>query len=346
LKQRVTRNDVAKHAGVSTAVVSYVMNNGPQPVSDKTRARVLLAVDELGYRTNQIARSLRLQRTHTLGVLISNSTNPYFFEIVNAIETSAFNLNYSILVGNTSNNLIRQQNYLDSFISRKVDGVIFVSTTLPTAALDLINEFKIPALYIGSEGDLEPDVQYSIYCILFKGIEGGYIVGRHLHERGHERMACIVGANQEYPYATMRWLRLEGFTRALNEVGIKPIVIQQGETFLDGYQAAIALLKRDEPPTAIFAGNDLLAIGVLRAAADLGLKVPDQLAICGFDDIEAASFVNPRLTTIRIPKKEIAESAVRTLIEHIASFKPGGETPALPLKIQYLETSLIVREST
>jgi LacI family transcriptional regulator len=346
LKQRVTRNDVAKYAGVSTAVVSYVMNNGPQPVSEKTRLRVLTAVNDLGYRTNQIARSLRMQRTRTLGVLISNSINPYFAEIVNAIETYAFNLDYSILVGNTNNNLERQQTYLDSFISRKVDGMIFVSTTLPSEAITLINEFHIPALYIGSEGDIESEVQNLIYSILFKGIEGGYMVGRHLLERGHKRMACIIGARQDYPYVSMRWLRLKGFSRALSEESLSPVVIRQGETFFDGYQAARALLEKDEPPTAIFTGNDLLAIGVLSAAADLKLKVPDQLAVCGFDDIEAASYVNPRLTTIRIPKRELAENAVQTLIDHIGCHPQGGELTALSTKIHYLETQLVVREST
>lgn len=345
MKQRVTRDDVAKRAGVSSAVVSYVINNGPKPVSEKTRARVLEAVRELGYRANHIARSLRMQRTHTLGVLISNSINPYYAEIVNAIENSSFNQGYSILAGNTSNNLEREQFYLDNFISRKVDGVIFVSTTLPAEPVRLINDFRIPCLYIGSEGDLEADAQEHIYSILFRGAEGGYAVGRHFLERGHRTMACIVGADQSYPFSSMRWLRLEGFTRALSEHGLQPAVIRQGESFSDGYRAARQLLESTNPPSAIFAGNDLIALGVLRLAADMGLQVPKQLAVCGYDDIEAASYSNPRLSTIHIPKREIAESAVGVLLDHIEN-QPLEEAGRLPIRLNYVETPLIVRESS
>ena len=345
-KPRVTRNDVAEHAGVSTAVVSYVMNNGPQPVAEKTRARVLQAVADLGYRADHVARSLRMQRTNTLGVLISNSTNPYYAEIAKDIENSAFNLGYSILVGNTSNNLERQQLYLESFVSRKVDGIIFVSTVLTNEAIDLIRKFRIPALYIGSEGDLEADVQALINCIQFNGQEGGYIVGRHLLERGHQRLACIVGAVHPFPFTNMRWLRLEGFSQVLNEAGLQPQVIRQGETYLDGYLAARTLLETKAAPTAIFAGNDLIAIGVLRAAADLGLSVPGDLAVCGFDDIEAASFSSPRLTTMRIPRLEIAENALHILVEQIESWKKAEEIDRSPVIDRDIKVQLIVREST
>jgi len=346
--KQVTRNDVAKRAGVSTAVVSYVMNNGPQPVAPRTRERVLAAVEDVGYRVNHIARSLRLQRTFTLGIIIFDSANAYFSEVVKGIEDEAYNLGYSILVSNTNNNLERRRVCINIFISRKVDGIILIGTTLASEDMDLLNQYQIQTMYIGSEGELEPQVQESINTIFFATEKGGYKVGIHLLERGYRQLACIVGRQQSYPSAEVNWFRLEGFSRALSEAGMKPQVVWEGETLQDGYRATLRLVDGENPPDAIFACNDLVAIGVLRAAADRGLSVPDDLAVCGFDDIEYASYVNPRLTTIHIPKHEIGEKAAKIIINRIQaqSKKIGeGQTPD-PVEIHQCNTTLIIREST
>ena len=348
MKQRVTRDDVAQRAGVSSAVVSYVVNNSPRPVSAKTRTRVLQAIEELGYRTNYVARSLRLQRTHTLGIIISDSANAYFGEVVKGIEDQALNLDFNILVGNTNNNLDRKSTYIDSFISRKVDGIIFVGTTLCRRDIELLNQFRIPALYIGSEGELEPQMHDSINAILFATEKGGYEVGRYMLGRGHHRMACIVGKHLTHPFVEVKWFRLEGFRQALGEAGLQPQVLWQGETFQDGFLATLTLLDSDQPPTAIFACNDMVAIGALRAAADRGLIVPKDLAVCGFDDLEVASYVHPRLTTMRIPKLEIGEQAAKMLVEHIqAQSGPQAKDNPIPANVTLrYETKLIIREST
>jgi LacI family transcriptional regulator len=348
MSKRVTRNDVAKLAGVSTAVVSYVMNNGPRGVAPDTRARVLAAVEKLGYRSSHVARSLRMQQTHTLGIIVFDSSNIYFGEVIKAIEDEAYKREYSILVGNTNNNLERVQSYIDTFISRQVDGIIFLNTKVSETELDLIQQFRIQSMSINSEGEVIPSIKKAMHSVSISTERGGYEVGVHLLERGHRNLACIVGKDQHFPASEIKWYRLEGFRQALGEKGLEPLVIKEGEAFEDGYKAAQKLLQRENPPSAIFACNDLVAIGVLRAAADLDLHIPDDLAVCGFDDIELARFIKPSLTTVHIPKRAIGEKAAQIIIDQIkgqhgSSLENEEHSQTEILKF---ETTLVVREST
>lgn len=348
MKKRVTRNDVAKLAGVSTAVVSYVINDGPRGVAPKTRERVLAAIQELGYRTNHIARSLRSRQTNTLGIIVDDSSNIYYSEVVRAIENEAYSQNFTILVGNTDNNIERLRKYIDNFISREVSGIIFVGEILTLQEADLLTQFNIPAVCINSEGELEPIVKNYINSIEITTKKGGYDVGVHLLEGGHQRIACIVGKEHQYPSSIYKWLRLDGLQQALGEAGLKPQVIGEGEMLEDGYRAASQLLQSENPPSAIFACNDLVAIGVLRAAADFKLHVPSDLAVCGFDDLALTKYITPRLTTVNIPKSEIGVKAAQVIIDRIqAQSGKTDEGEALAqIELIKFDTTLVVRESS
>ena len=311
---RVTRDDVAKKAGVSNAVVSYVLNNGPRPVAPETRQRVLQAIQELGYRTNQIASSLRAQRTHTLGLIIPDISNPYFSELAKGVEDYAYQNGYSVILGSTNDNALIRTSHVENFSSRKVEGIIFANMEVNSKELDLMLEYHIPVVYISPESDLDPETREKISWISIDLESGGYLAGQHLIERGHRRLACITGGSPKPGSSLWSWQRVNGFLVAIHEAGLDAQVIQSIDHPKEGYQAAIRLLKSEERPTAIFTGNDLLAIGVLRAAADLKLRVPQDLAICGFDDISLTNYVSPRLTTIRIEKYQQGWEAARMIL--------------------------------
>ncbi len=340
----VSQNDVAERAGVSNAVVSYVVNNGPRKTSPETRKKVLQAIKELGYRKNNVARSLKTNQSDVIGLIIPDSTNAFFSEVAKGIEDEAYRQGYTLMIGNSASNLDRQENYIDTFVSQLVDGVIFLTTPLPEEQQELIRLYNIPAVVIDPEFTPEEQQLEDIYVVSADSRRGGFLVGELFLKAGHKKMAVIAGS-MEVPPATTR---LEGFQEALRQAGIKPRVIWAGEHPEDGYKAALQLLQSADSPTAIFTCNDLLAMGVLRAACDLQVQVPAELAVVGFDDIDLANYSCPRLTTIRQPKYEMGQIAAQFLIEKIkGSLSDGEEEPETQAGISsvMLETELVIRES-
>ena len=340
----VTQNDVAKRAGVSNAVVSYVINNGPRPTSPKTRQKVLQAIDELGYRANYVARSLKTNKSKVIGIVIPDSANAFFSEVAKGIEDKAYECGYTVMFGNTGGELDRQINYVETLVSQMVDGIIFITTPFLNDQISTLRRYHIPVIIIDPECELDEQKIKDIGIISVDGRKGGYLAGTHLLERHHTRIAIIAGA-QEVPPATVR---ITGFVDALSKTGIDVEVYWAGDHPEDGYKSAKQIINSPQAPTAIFACNDLLALGVIRAAADLEIKVPDDLAIVGFDDIDMASFLCPRLTTIRQPKYKMGYVAAENLLGWIASNEKENQNtfsenaPGLII----LDTELIVREST
>ncbi|RIQ22863.1 LacI family DNA-binding transcriptional regulator [Jiangella rhizosphaerae] len=305
----VNRNDVARHAGVSVAVVSYVLNDGPRPVSAATRAKVLDAVRELDYRPNRVASALRSRRTWSIGLVVPDNSNPFFAQLAHAIEDDAFARGYSLLLGNASGDRAREQTYLETFQDRQVDGLIVVSNR-PTAELARAVEGGVPLVVVS---DHPVAGLPAVSTVKADNAGGARLVTEHLLGHGHRRIGCVLGPRDSAPSGE----RYAGWRQALEAAGVAPddgLVRWTSFSRSSGHLAGIELLSRDEPPTAVFAATDHQAFGVLRAAADLGLNVPGDVAVMGFDGIAEADYSVPRLATAKQPITDMAARAVELLL--------------------------------
>jgi DNA-binding LacI/PurR family transcriptional regulator len=328
-----TISDVARRARVTTATVSNVLTQRV-PVSEKTRARVLEAIEELGYRPNLVARGLAQGKTLTLGLVVPTISNPFFAEVVEEIEHAADQHDYQLLLSMTHNSLEEGKRHLERMASRWADGFIVMGMAADMAdVLALKDRGKEVVLSVWNE---DPRTQtLPIVDIDFR--LAGEVATRHLLECGHRRIATIL----EEP---VQLTRRKGFQTTLAEAGISvlPEYIRQGDSsFESGYKGALDLLDLSEPPTAIFAGNDWMALGAIEAITNRGLSVPGDLSVVGVDDITLAAHAHPPLTTIGTPKREMARAATEVLLRYIQS----TDIPTEPLKI-LVSPHLIVRQST
>jgi LacI family transcriptional regulator len=324
--------DVAERAGVSVTTVSHVVNN-TRKVNPETRDRVEQAMHTLGYHPNVLARSLRRGETHTIGIILPDSTNPYFAEVVRGIEDSSFSQGYSVILCNSDNDLEKERLYTNVLLEKQVDGVIFVAAGLSAKNIQNLQNRAVPYVLIdrrvpGTEADY----------VLGDNQGGGFLATNHLVELGHRHIACLAGPAG----VKLSSERIAGYQQALHEADIplNPDWIVEGDfQYQSGYDAAQRLFTSQPAPTAIFACNDLMAIGVYRYAHEAGMDIPQKLSIVGFDDVRLAAYTNPPLTTIRQSKHEMGSLAARLLMERMAE---PDKTP----RLEILRTELIVREST
>jgi LacI family transcriptional regulator len=326
-----TIRDVSVRAGVSIATVSRVLAGigHPRPA---TSAAVNDAVAELGYRPSGVARSLRLRRTRTLGLIVTDIQNPFFPELVQAADDAARAIGYSILLGSAAYDEHRAKHYMDLMVDRRVDGMIIASSQLSGESLDWLLSAPIPAVAVNAEpGDL------AVTVITSDNEGGSHQAVEHLVGLGHRRIAYVMGA----PYFTAAVPRYTGFREACASAGI-PIADApafQGEgQYESGVRAAAEILGSAPAVSAIVCYNDLTAIGVLGELRARGIRVPDDISVVGYDDIAAASWVTPPLTTIAQPKAEMGRLAV----ERLAS---AMDVPLVPEVIR-LPTTLHERESS
>jgi LacI family transcriptional regulator len=305
-----TIKEIAQRANVSAATVSHVVNN-TRFVSDEVRARVDAAVAALGYVPNAVARSLRMRGTQTLGMMIPNISNLFFAELVRAFEDECYRQGYSLILCNSEDDPGREIIYLRTLMSKRVDGLVMISAGRDDHLCRLLSTTWLPLVIVDREiegvtADLvEVDHEH-----------GGYLAARHLLDLGHRRIAAIAGPGD----LVVSKQRVFGFERALAEAGTpRPAeyLIHASFTTQGGYEAARRLLGLAKQPTAVFACNDLLALGAIHAMREAGMRVPQDLSVVGFDDIALAAFVSPRLTTIRQPKQRIGELAAQLLIARI-----------------------------
>lgn len=327
-----TIREVAESAGVSYATVSHVINN-TRVVSQETRARVLAAMTALNYRPNALARSLRQGKTNTLGLVLPDSANPFFAEISRSIEDEAFKKGYSVFLCNTELDTERELFYVDVLSKKQVDGIIFVAAGDQADSLDFLLRQNMPVVMI--DRDL-PNVE--VDAVLTDHELGGFLATHHLIELGHKRIACIAGPSSITPSAE----RMTGYRRALEQAGLsydENLIIRGDYHAQSGMEITHFILKMNPRPTAIFALNDLMALGALRAAAEAGYSVPRDLAVVGYDDLELARFTNPPLTTIAQPKKEIGAQAVNLLVDRMSR-------KSRPTSRLVLPPELIIRRST
>jgi LacI family transcriptional regulator len=326
-----TIRDVAQKANVSTSTVSHVINE-TRFVAPETRDRVLAAIRDLNYKHNRVASSLRNQKTKTIGVLLPNSANPYFAEVLAGIEDAAYASDYNIILGNAHDNPERETSYIQVLLSRQVDGILLISTGAFDDSLRLIADSDTNVVIVDRHTDHD-----GIDEIFTDNFGGGVRAVEYLLELGHRRIACVAGPSYLTPSAE----RVQGYRQALEaaRIGVDESLIIPGDfQYEGGYLAAQQLLTPPYPPTAIFACNDMMAVGVISAANDLGLGVPHDLSVIGYDDIPLARYSSPKLTTIHQSARLLGSRALERLLERI-------QTPDLKACHDRLDISLVVRES-
>jgi LacI family transcriptional regulator len=307
----VTRADVAKRADVSPALVSYVLNGGPRSVSPAARARIERAIEELDYRPNSIAQALRGAATKTIGLLIPSAVNRFFGELATAIEKELFEVGNTLAVGISADDPARESRYIDTFLDRRVDGIMVISSH-SRETLARLAETSTPVIVL----DRVPN-DLPVSSIAVDNRAGASASVSHLREHGHTAIACI-GGRIGTPSADERVLAWQD---DLASAGLPASLLARADfTERGGYDAARELFDsgRAPRPTALFVSSDIQTTGVLRACADLGLRVPDDLAIVSFDGTPSASYAVPAITSYRQPTTMMARSAVQGLLSHIA----------------------------
>lgn len=321
----VRRADVARLAGTSPAVVSYVLNGGPRPVAPATRERVLAAVQQLGYRPNGIARSLRLNRTMTLGLVVPDTANPFFAELARAVEECAFDHNYTLLIGNSAEDDVRQTSYVRTFLERQVDGLFLVPAHGPLTCSAELMRAKTPWVVLDRHA---PGVS-GVPEVRVDNRAGARDATKHLVEHGHTRIGCIAGPADVLSAVD----RVEGWREAMTEAGILPEhrLLRQGPFGRRaGYQAARDLLATTDI-TAVFVASDEQGFGVIRALAEAGIRCPGDLAVVSFDGIAAAAYATPALSTMAQPFAEIATIGMGLLRRRINGDSAGVDPAILPV---------------
>jgi LacI family transcriptional regulator len=325
-------HEVAKLANVSIATVSRTLHNNPR-VSPETAARVWQAIRELKYYPNTHARSLASGRSHIVGLIVSDITNPFFPEMVRGFEESASRRGYDTIIASTNYDPSRTATAVRRMIERKVDGVGIMTSEMDQNLIDEMANRDVPMVFLDVAA---PSRRISNLRIDYVG--GINLAVRHLLELGHRRIGFLSGPFELKSART----RHDAFIECLGGIGIfeDARLVEQGNHRIDGGLAAMQrLLQLDSPPTAVLASNDLTAIGALRGIRNMGLQVPDDISVVGFDDIDLAEFTEPPLTTVRLSRAEIAERALDCLLLNMDFGREGGSEVVIG-------TNLIVRKST
>ncbi len=328
-----TIRDVAELANVSIATVSRVINESGY-VSPELDARVRQAIAQFGYQRNILARNLRRSESLTLGVLIPSSDNPYFAEMAKGVEDFCFVKGFTVVLCNTDENPEKEASYFTTLYQQRVAGFIVASTGQLTFRLQSLLDDGYPIVVVDRPlAGLQTDVVAS------DNFGGARQAVQHLIDRGHRRIGLLVG-RPDLESIKLRW---SGAMEAIRSAGIileSNLIYDRGDLLpKSGYLGAQALLEQADPPTAIFAFNDLMAFGVLSYANAHNIAVPDQLSVVGFDDIQLASFAVPGLTTVAQPKYDLGRTAAEILLRRIQ----GDKTPPVNM---VLSAPLIIRGST
>lgn len=324
--------DVARLAGVSTSTVSHVINQN-RYVSESVTLRVKNAIEQLNYAPSALARSLKMNRTNTIGMLLTTSNNPFYAEVVRGVERSCYELGYSLILCNTEGDLQRMNHSLETLLQKRVDGLLIMCTEAQGPSKEVLSRYPaVPTVMMDwspfeSGGDIIQDNSFL----------GGEMATRYLIEAGFTQIACIAGPQDKSPAQA----RFQGFIAAMKQASL-PIpdeyIIFSDFEFAGGFESMNKLLALENRPKAIFAGNDAMAVGAYQAIFRQGLKVPDDISIIGYDDIDLSPYMIPPLTTIHQPKDELGKLAVNQLIFRM-------DNPEASANVLVLTPKLVERQS-
>ena len=336
MQKKITIKDIARKANVSHTTVSRALNNKSR-IKNETKDKILTIARELNYRPDFIARSLVMKRTKTLGLVITTIANPFYIELSQGIETTAISQGYNIILCSTNYDLSAERKYIDMLRSKGVDGIILTSAHMGDPNIVGLAEEGFPIILINRR-TYHPVVKEKVDYVGVDNILGGFLAAEHLIRLGHKRIGVIGGSSE----SSVGFERLEGGKKALTTYGMEVI----GDHFLEGdflkgsgYQGGKRFLKMDEPPTAIFATNDYMALGTYQAIVEEGRRVPEDIALIGFNDIEFAAMKGIELTTVGQKKYEMGAQAVKMLVERIEGGGMGSP------KEMILEPELIIRKT-
>ncbi len=326
-----TIRDVAEEAGVSIATVSRVLNKQVS-VSPATRVKVEKAIEQLNYQPNYLGRNLRRAETKIILVILQNISNPFYSKVVEGIEDLGHKHGYNIMICNTDSESERERSYLDLLVNRLVDGVILMEPEINSQELSQIgNDFPVVQCCEYIEGTDVPHISID-------NVEAGYTAINHLIKLGHTRIGMISGYNR----LLSAMQREKGYKKALGDAGInydQDLIKYGSYGFTGGLRATKELLQMKNTPTAIFAISDITAIGAIRAIKEAGLKIPEDIAVVGFDNTSIASMYDPQVTTISQPRYDLGKISMEMLLNLINNEKVSSREV-------YLEHELIIREST
>ena len=321
--------DIAKAAGVSQSTVSRVLNGDPR-VARQTRERVAGVIERLGYTPNAVARGLATRRTNLVGVVVSDVTNPFYPELLEAIENQLTEHRLKMILSNAGDR--PEESYMRVLEEYRVDGIVFTAAKVDSEAVRMLARRRFPIVLANRRVE-------GVECDSVTGDNqaGARTAAQHLLDLGHRRIGILSG----HPDASTSRDRLEGFVTAFEDSGaeLDPVLVRVGwYSYEVAYREAVELLTLDEPPTAIFCLNDLMAFAALNAAGALGRDVPRELSVVGFDDIRMASWERFQLTTVRQPLAEMARTSADLVAQRI-------ESPDAPYQ-RLVFPSLLVRRRT
>jgi len=324
--------DIAKEAGVSIATVSKVINQTGR-ISDKTRKRVQDVMKRIDYQPSVVASALTKKRTYTLGLLIPDIANPFFAEVARSIEDHAQLMGYSLVICSTDNDPSKEERYVNVLRQKSADGIMIATGDRNDALMKQLLKLKVPIAVIAREMPA-----LAVDTVLVDDYLGGYLAASHLIELGHRSIAAIA---EDLSVMSSRE-RVRGYRQALEEHGIafdESLVAVSPFHVEGGKKTALNLLGRPNPPSAVFACNDLLAIGVVQAARERGLSVPRDLSVVGFDNTIIATIIDPPLTTVAQPVQEMGSQIVQLISQEIDGNKSSKQRIVLL-------PELVVRGST
>lgn len=329
--RRSSIKDIGRLANVSHSTVSRALRGSPL-ISPETAARIRELAEQTGYRPSAVARSLVTSRTDTIGVVVTSIADPFAAEVVLGIEDAANANNYSVILANSNALPDREIKVVRAFEERRVDGIIVTSSRVGATYVELLSRTRVPIVLLNNQHPSD-----YVYSVMIDNVGASMCATRHLIGLGHRRIAYIgdrFGCQSDTE-------RFSGYLSALDLAGLPftPEYVTHGNGRPEcGTSTMEALLALPSPPTGVFCYNDMTAIGALRAVAERGLRVPDDLSLVGFDDLFVAQYSTPPLTTVRQPMRDMGRLALETLVKLLS----GGSTqPSIKLSGE-----LIVRQST
>jgi len=328
----VTLVEIAQAAGVSVSTVSRALSNGNYPLKEETRQRIMQLAKEMGYKPNLVARSLQSNRSHIVGVIVDRMQSPFAAATVQGIQDVLRNEGYSISIAYSNRDHKLAEEAINSFYSRQVDGIIILNSWLHHFNDEILALQNRPFIFVNRLFS-----KCLRNCVGPGDFIGAQIATQHLVDLGHHRIGYINGMED--------WIeaqnRLSGYQEVLlkHDLPVDQALIGKGDWGVDsGYQATQELLSLDKKPTAIFAANDMMALGAIYAIQDAGLKIPEDIAIVGYDDRDFSAWIRPALTTIRMPSYEMGQAAARLLLKQFSGEELLEDATQVPGK-------LIIRQS-